>query len=64
MSRVSKPKGVSRKSWQTHLEVCEMNRRIIDWKRKNSMYVENDLEQMLYDDGEYKATVKRRRKKK
>lgn len=64
MSRVSKPKGVSRKSWQTHLEVCEMNRRIIKWKRKNSMYVENWLDKRLEEDGEYKATVKRKRKKK
>ena len=39
----------------------EMNRDIIRRKWKNSMYVEDELDSLLYDAGEYKAN---RRKKK
>lgn len=56
-----KPKGTTSKTWKLHLQVMEMNRDIIRRKRKNSMYVEDELDSLLYDAGEYKAN---RRKKK
>ena len=49
------------KTWKLHLQVMEMNRDIIKRKRKDSMYVEDELDRLLYDAGEYKAN---RRKKK
>lgn len=58
---MKKPKGIKSKAWQTHLEVMEMNRRIIKHKMKDSMYVPNLIDERLMDQGEYKAN---RRKKK
>ena len=58
---MKKPKGMTSKTWKLHLQVMEMNRDIIKRKRKDSMYVEDELDRLLYDAGEYKAN---RRKKK
>ena len=38
-----------------------MNRDIIRRKRKNSMYVEDELDSLLYDAGEYKANRKKKK---
>ena len=60
---MKKPKGITRKTWQTHLEVMEMNRRIIKEKMKDSMYVPNFIDERLMDQGEYKANRKKKKKK-
>ena len=60
---MKRPKGITRKTWQTHLEVVEMNRRIIKEKMKDSMYVPDWLDERLMDWGEYKANKRKARKK-
>lgn len=61
IGEMKRPKRVKPKSWQRHLAIGEMNRRIIKEKMKDSMYVPNWLDELLMDAGEYKAN---RRKKK
>ena len=56
-----KPKHVSRKRWKEHLEVVEMNHRIIREKMKNKLYIPNAIDWHLLEQGMYKAN---RRKKK
>jgi hypothetical protein len=57
---MKRPKGVKSKSWQQHLAINEMNRRIIKEKMKDSMYVPNWLDEHLMDAGEYKANRKKK----
>lgn len=44
-------------------EVKEMNRRIIKKKFSNPLYIVNDFELMLLNEGEYKANIKKNNKK-
>ena len=53
-----KPKGMTSKTWKRHLEIAEMNRRIIKNKMKSSTYVSDWLDEALMDSGEYKANKK------
>jgi len=39
----------------------EMNRRIIKYKMKDSMYVPNRIDERLMDEGEYKANRKKKK---
>ena len=57
---MKRPKGVKPKSWWQHLAIDEMNRRIIKEKMKNSMYVQNSIDELLMDAGEYKANRKKK----
>lgn len=59
---MKRPKCVKPKQWQLSLEVKEMNRRIIKRKRQSSMYVEDEIDEMLFNDGEYKANRKKNKK--
>ena len=43
-----------------HLEIAEMNRRIIKGRMKDSMYVSDWLDELLMDAGEYKANRKKK----
>ena len=56
-----KPKGMTSKTWRRHLEIAEMNRRIIKDKMKSSMYVSDWLDEALMDAGEYKANKKKKK---
>ena len=56
-----KPKGMTSKTWKRHLEIAEMNRRIIKNKMKSSMYVSDWLDEALMDAGEYKANKKKKK---
>lgn len=55
-----KPKGMTSKTWKRHLEIAEMNRRIIKNKMKSSTYVSDWLDEALMDAGEYKANKKKK----
>lgn len=55
-----KPKGMTNKTWKRHLEIAEMNRRIIKNKMKSSTYVSDWLDEALMDSGEYKANKKKK----
>lgn len=55
-----KPKGMTSKTWKRHLEIAEMNRRIIKNKMKSSTYVSDWLDEALMDSGEYKANKKKK----
>jgi hypothetical protein len=54
-----KPKGMTSKTWKRHLEIAEMNRKIIKNKMKSSVYVPNSIDELLMDAGEYKANKKK-----
>lgn len=55
-----KPKGMTSKTWKRHLEIAEMNRKIIKNKMKSSTYVSDWLDEALMDSGEYKANKKKK----
>ena len=55
-----KPKGMTNKTWKRHLEIAEMNRRIIKNKMKSSTYVLDWLDEVLMNSGEYKANKKKK----
>ena len=57
---MKKPKGMTSKTWKLHLQIHEMNRDIIKERRKNSMYVTNELDEWLFNAGEYKANRKKK----
>ena len=57
---MKRPKRIKSKTWKTHLEIAEMNRRIIKGRMKNSMYVPDWLDELLMDAGEYKANRKKK----
>lgn len=57
---MKKPKGMTSKTWKLHLQICEMNRDIIKERRKNSMYVNDELDEWLFNAGEYKANRKKK----
>jgi len=57
---MKKPKGMTSKTWKKHLEIAEMNRRIIKNKMKSSTYVSDWLDEALMDSGEYKANKKKK----
>ena len=57
---MKRPKGVKPKNWQRLLAIDEMNRRIIKEKMKNSMYVQNSIDELLMDAGDYKANRKKK----
>lgn len=58
---MKKPKGTTSKQWKLHLEVMEMNRRIIKEKMKDPLYIPNWLDERLMDAGEYKANRKKKK---
>lgn len=55
---MKKPKGMTSKTWKLHLQIREMNRDIIKKRRKNSTYVTDELDEWLFNAGEYKANRK------
>ena len=57
---MKRPKRIKSKTWKTHLEIAEMNRRIIKGRMKDSMYVSDWLDELLMDAGEYKANRKKK----
>lgn len=57
---MKRPKRIKSKTWKMHLEIAEMNRRIIKGRMKNSMYVPDWLDELLMDAGEYKANKKKK----
>ena len=58
---MKKPKGMTSKTWKRHLEIAEMNRRIIKNKMKSSVYVSDWLDEALMNSGEYKANKKKKK---
>lgn len=56
---MKRPKSVKPKNWKLHLEVCEMNRDIIKRRMKDSMYIPDALDEMLFTQGDYKANKKK-----
>lgn len=59
---MKRPKSVKPKRWKLILQVQEMNKRIINGKKKNSMYVSDWLDDALLNAGEYKANRKKDKK--
>ena len=57
-----RPKSVKPKQWKLILQVQEMNKRIINGRKKNSMYVSDWLDDALLNAGEYKANRKKNKK--
>lgn len=57
---MKKPKKMTSKTWKLHLQIQEMNRDIIKERRKNSMYVNDELDEWLLNAGEYKANRKKK----
>ena len=57
---MKKPKGMTSKTWKLHLQIHEMNRDIIKKRRKNSMYVTDELDEWLLSAGEYKTNRKKK----
>ena len=46
-SKYKKPKGVTAKTWKLHLEIAEMNKKIVKEKKKNSLYVPNWIDELI-----------------
>lgn len=59
---MKRPKSVKPKQWKLILQVQEMNKRIINGRKKNSMYVSDWLDDALLNAGEYKANRKKNKK--
>ena len=59
---MKRPKSVKPKRWKLILQVQEMNKRIINGRKKNSMYVSNWLDDALLNAGEYKANRTKNKK--
>ena len=57
---MKRPKSVKSKQWKLILQVQEMNKRIINGRKKNSMYVSDWLDDALLNAGEYKANRKKK----
>ena len=57
---MKRPKSVKPKQWKLILQVQEMNKRIINGRKKNSMYVSDWLDDALLNAGEYKANRKKK----
>ena len=57
---MKKPKGMTSKTWKLHLQIREMNRDIIKKRRKNPLYVTDELDEWLFNAGEYKANRKKK----
>lgn len=54
-----RPKNVKPKRWKLHLEVEEMNKKIIRDKMKDPLYIVDDLDKALLNSGEYKKNKKK-----
>lgn len=59
---MKRPKSVKPKRWKLILQVQEMNKRIVNDRKKNSMYVSDWLDDALLNAGEYKANRKKDKK--
>ncbi len=59
---MKRPKSVKPKRWKLILQVQEMNKRIVNSRKKNSMYVSDWLDDALLNAGEYKANRKKDKK--
>lgn len=59
---MKRPKSVKPKRWKLILQVQEMNKRIINGRKKNSLYVSDWLDDALLNAGEYKANRKKDKK--
>lgn len=59
---MKRPKSVKPKRWKLILQVQEMNKRIINGRKKNSMYVSDWLDDALLNAGEYKANRTKNKK--
>ncbi|MBP5457620.1 MAG: hypothetical protein J6Y37_14105 [Paludibacteraceae bacterium] len=59
---MKRPKSVKPKRWKLILQVQEMNKRIVNDRKKNSMYVSDWLDDVLLNAGEYKANRKKNKK--
>ena len=59
---MKRPKSVKPKRWKLILQVQEMNKRIINGRKKNSMYVSDWLDDALLNAGEYKANKTKNKK--
>ena len=57
---MKRPKSVKPKQWKLILQVQEMNKRIINGRKKNSMHVSDWLDDALLNAGEYKANRKKK----
>lgn len=54
-----RPKGVSRKRWKHGFDIVEMNHRIIKEKMKDPLYIPNEIDNLLLEQGEYKNKKKK-----
>ena len=52
--------GKKKNQKKIHAEVCEMNRRIIKDRMKDSLYIPSSLDLVLYNQNEYKANRKKK----
>ena len=59
---MKRPKSVKPKRWKLILQVQEMNKRIVNGRKKNSMYVSDWLDDALLNAGEYKTNRKKNKK--
>ena len=46
-SKYKKPKGVTAKTWKLHLEIVEMNKKIVKNRKKNPLYISDWLDEMI-----------------
>lgn len=54
-----KPKGTTSKTWKLHLKIVEMNKNIVRKRMKNSLYVPGPFDDIIMNQGEYKANRKK-----
>ena len=46
-NKYKKPRGVTAKTWKLHLEVIEMNKRILKERKKNFLYVPGPFDEII-----------------
>lgn len=44
---MKRPKKIKPKTWRLHLQVTEMNKKIIKDRMKNSLYIPTELDKIL-----------------
>ena len=46
-SKNKKPKGMTAKTWKCHLEIREMNKRLLKQRKKSTLYVPGPFDEMI-----------------
>jgi len=44
---MKRPKAIKPKSWQLHLKIAEMNKKIVKEKMKNPLYILDEIDKII-----------------